>query len=128
MSRRLDALFAERVMGMLVTDLGWVHPPGSYVMASARDAVAECVPCYTQDLSAAWEGVETVGWCELSGPHRGAVAEGREGYWARVEPWDAAGRDSVDVHAGTPALAVVLACLQAVGVGEEEIADAEAGT
>jgi len=133
-SRRLDALFAERVLGcsvaMRTDQYGHIHEECGCKPMKHVDESYDYVPAlapYSENLSAAWGGVEKVGWCELSGPHRGAVSDGREPYWARVEPRDAAVDDSVDVHAGSPAMAVVLACLRAVGVSEEEIAAAEAG-
>ena len=133
MSRRLDALYAERVLGC--TPRTYRNPEHGALVGpecgcedhghwDERCDRGSDLPLYSEDLDAAWGGVEKVGWCELSGPHRGAESDGREGYWARVEPCDAAGHDSVDVHAVSPALAVVLACLRAVGVSEEEIAAA----
>jgi len=127
MTRKLDALFAERVLGCNVE---WVevwprcecgHREHSNDADSNMDGD---LWHYTESLDAAWQGVERTNaetltldrmadeWdCELYGPCT----------YERGEPmseWATSGR------APTPALAIVLACLRAVGVAEQEIEEA----
>ena len=99
MSRKLDALFAVEVLG----------EPSTYFSAS---------PGPTTSLDAAWPGVEKVGgdaslntcWCG-DFPDRHFEAE--------LTPYAA-----YMAEAPTPALALVKACLLAVGVTQVEIDDA----
>ncbi len=114
--RRLDALFAERVLG------------NTEEHASFTSSCHVCggdsshLPRYTRSLDAAWEGakqrglafgIETVGedWsCR-------ACIGARHSYVMEMPQYEAT--------APHPAEALVLACLRAVGVSEEEIGDAE---
>jgi len=96
--RRLDALFAERV---LKNDI--------------RDDM--CItPHYTRSLDAAWEGADRNGW-DVS-----LTTRGRLDMFTTV---DVIGYES-DTHGHSrevahPAEALVLACLRAVGVEESEL-------
>ncbi len=116
--RRLDALFAERVLGCKVSDTGYACCCND----SPRHCDDECIGGgndlreYTRSLDAAWEGLMKFGWevelsrrettdlwkCRLlfEGEHRESVSSG------------------VFAH---PAEALLLACLRAVGVSEEEL-------
>ena len=110
--RRLDALFAERVMG--------VHNPG----------LTWPLPEYTRSLDAAWEGIrgrfdillsEEVG----DGDHH-CETDPLERFSASVLPvgkCSMAGDEEGDCHvnASHPAEALVLACLRALGVEESEL-------
>jgi len=138
MSRRLDALFAERVMGRIVThsvihrqgasDDGWAweHPVG--VGHILMEGGLNPLHSYISDLSAAWVGVEKLLAVDPLDRQRW------EGFALRLEDdspvqWYAYGESRSatkrdHASASTPALAVVLACLRAVGVSEEEIQQA----
>lgn len=98
-NRRLDAMFAERVLGIEVDDAP--HK-------------------YTQSLDAAWSGVERT-------MHRGLFADalfnmksGSHSPWV-VSFSFARSMHSVTATGATPAIAVVKACLLACGVTQEEI-------
>lgn len=117
MSRRLDALFAERVLGEVRTDPGVrcpsdinrLSPGGCWVCYSDPWEPGDWRPMkYTQSLDAAWLGVEKVGnWAYVDFDHLSACNE-----------WMCNGAQGV-----TPAAALVRACLLAVGVSQEEIDD-----
>ena len=94
--RRLDALFAERVMGVHNPGLTWPLPP------------------YTRSLDAAWEGATKLSYLSLS------VAKMSSGIRADVSLESDPECEFVE-SASHPAEALVLACLCAVGVEESEL-------
>jgi len=122
--RRLDALFAERVMGHTI-------PPAHRSMTSydggppvvvGESATGDyccyygSIPRYTRSLDAAWEGSDRHGW-DVS-----LTTRGRLDMFTTV---DVIGWES-DTHGHSrevahPAEALVLACLRAVGVEESEL-------
>ena len=98
--RRLDALFAERVMG--------VHNPG----------LTWPLPEYTRSLDAAWEGAQMrFDWWVLRKITSRGHPENDLFFIAEVGKRQEKGEYSAD-H---PAEALVLACLRAVGCSEEEM-------
>lgn len=125
--RRLDALFAERVSGCKVKNgccacelkKHGIWNEGS--MERFGD-----LPHYTRSLDAAWEGVRPAltpkYW--LTGPahfylwFEGMSLESGESKASFGSP---CGRFNVEAKAMHPAEALVLACLSAVGVTEEEL-------
>lgn len=174
-NRKLDALFAERVLGCRVhygpdpcpvckgtkieptsTAYAWRVPidgpsPG-YYHAKAGDPCFQCkgkgevnwngdgpvcrckganhdddrgdLNYYTTSLDAAWEGVEKTGWGEVTGPFAGRAPDRR--YQADIQRSDSPHPESwITTTAPHPALAIVLACLRAVGTSEEEIEEAQ---
>lgn len=106
--RRLDALFAERVLGHDIFD--WTEQPVHGVDYWSR-MVAGPLPKYTRRLDLAWEGATE--YREVAGP----FAE--DGLFRATtytdEPTPFVGT------ADHPAEALVLACLRAVGCSEEEL-------
>ena len=134
--RRLDALFAERVLGHTIQPdhRGMTAYDGGPPVVVGESATGDygcfygSIPHYTRSLDAVWEGaggntpnglmvklfrhddlafhVNTVGdtccWRFINAEDGNIVSEG----WADID------------H---PAEALVLACLRAVGVGEEEL-------
>jgi len=120
-SRRLDALFAERVLNRSVQ---------RHLMLDEEGNGWLDLPHFTQSLDAAWEGVEKIRAGE-NGAYRvelvwdawewDAWEDGRNGSWTveiGVDPccvWSQSAR---------PALAIVKACLFAAGVSQEEIDEA----
>lgn len=136
-NRKLDALFAERVLGckpLWVED--WVYCGCGDGFLHSASSSTTVLDEYTTSLDAAWEGVEKLdadwnfhlfrvengdlgtGWHAELSDHRPSGLPEDEAYGGR---WI--------VHRATdptPALAIVLACLRAVGVSEEEIREASA--
>ena len=114
--RRLDALFAEKVLGCPAPICACEYWPGGQRMA---DGVAWCCACkrphadpYTRSLDAAWVGAaEHFPIIELHMAPRAIP------FHAEVER---DGFESMD-DADHPAEALVLACLRAVGCSEEEL-------
>ena len=115
--RRLDALFAERVMG---------YP-------SPNMANGAQLPAFTRSLDAAWEGFVRLR-AIADDPYRGLSfhecpkGDSCQGWFAGIFSGDD-GDDIIgplgtacDGHAAHPAEALVLACLRAVGCSEEELA------
>ena len=103
--RRLDALFAERV---LKNDI--------------RDDM--CItPHYTRSLDAAWEGMQSIN-LNYSEFRKVTLCDdtsvGSKPYCAQI--WGAKSHVGADSYASHPAEALVLACLRAVGCSEEELA------
>ena len=96
--RRLDALFAERVMG---------YP-------SPNMANGAQLPAFTRSLDAAWEGATKLSYLSLS------VAKMSSGIRADVSLESDPECEFVE-SASHPAEALVLACLRAVGVEESEL-------
>lgn len=115
MSRKLDALFAERVLGhrLVASFVGDDIPLEEMPSLSLRD-----VRPYTTSLDAAWEGVEKLDIRTLS------MARDSGGDWCYSQCHTEYGHWGIAPH---PALAIVLACLRAVGVTEEEIEEAKGG-
>ena len=114
--RRLDALFAEKVLGKRI------HPDGNLIVISPPTvseiddrfgtSVYQTIPPYTRSLGAAWEGAaEHFPIIEISMEPRSIP------FHAEVER---DGFESMD-DADHPAEALVLACLRAVGVEESEL-------
>ena len=106
--RRLDALFAERVLG--------TYDPQEMETAPGH-VTADELPPYTRSLDAAWEGAANL---------RGELfSYGIELGWqdglsvaVMVFPRDGLRYSCSATH---PAEALVLACLRAVGVEESEL-------
>jgi len=123
--RRLDALFAEKVLGR----------ERATVSNSAElfygDTVESGLPRYTRSLDAAWEGVrdkndwmlsEEVCYDNSKDHVETPAGERFHAYVAPVGKCCMAG-DEEDFYgvASHPAEALVLACLRAVGVDEDEL-------
>lgn len=108
MSRRLDVLFAERVLGKKAEFTNAYSTPEEWW--ESDEASSDPLREYTTNLSAAWGGVEKLGRCE-----------------ERCDAMIRVGVQLLTQPVGSPAMAVVLACLRAVGVSEEEIAAAREG-
>ncbi len=117
-NRKLDALYAERVLEWDLTEDGLIR------IVRERGEKIYDVPNFTKSLDAAWPGVEKIisdrkAEFSLSSEHFYKDAN-----WAAMFSWP--GRDEIaDVYTVHPALALVKACLLAVGVTQEEIDDAE---
>ena len=122
--RRLDALFAERVLGCKIE----YDNDGDPCCRCALDVLAAPhgqhdsdgpfwpeIQCYTRSLDAAWEGV---------GDHEIQLGTDWEvkGRWrCYYDPdWQCGGAD-LTTYGAHPAEALVLACLRAVGCSEEEL-------
>ena len=123
--RRLDALFAERVLGCKIE----YDNDGDPCCRCTLDVLAAPhgqhdsdgpfwpeIQCYTRSLDAAWEGADRHGW-DVS-----LTTRGRLDMFTTV---DVIGYES-DTHGHSrevahPAEALVLACLRAVGVEESEL-------
>ena len=123
--RRLDSLFAERVLGIRFIHLS----NGDEVVES--DGVYATLPRYTRSLDAAWEGVE-----KLTADPKGLIVCLETGTspmyevntmvgtqrwyfaaWGDYRPEECGETE----YAAHPAEALVLACLRAVGVSEDEL-------
>ena len=114
--RRLDALFAEKVLGCKVA----VDPlDGESILFQIEHDLWGKIPAYTRSLDAAWEGATKIGFFSLE-----YFADTRK-TTANVEPAHIHFRkDGEHGQSGSidhPAEALVLACLRAVGVSEEEL-------
>ena len=126
--RRLDALFAERVMGHTIQPAhrSMTSYDGGPPVVVGESATGDygcyygSIPRYTQSIDAAWEGLQTIHldrseirkitlWDDTS--------EGSKPYHASV--WGA--KSGGHGYADHPAEALVLACLRAVGCSEEEM-------
>lgn len=126
MSRRLDALFAERVLGCKPA---WqaVDGPNEAPLCQCGNyshGYGACLPHYTTDLSVAWEGVE-----HILDKDSNATFSLLAHYWSKYEArfrFKEIG-ESAEGHTNddSPAFAIVLACLRAVGVSEEKIKEAQ---
>lgn len=108
--RRLDALFAERVLQLTIHEMPMlsIHT-GEWTRESMLtvDGASFPLPRYTRSLDAAWEGAMALG--------KGVdVKSGDSLHCARI------GAGPV-VFSNHPAEALVLACLRAVGCTEEEL-------
>ena len=112
MSRKLDALFAERVLGWNRIRNDDDHPFGPET------------PSFTTSLDAAWQGVEKA---ETTIDDRPVILKFRQvgGEWSLFWGFDK-NEEFIWVHGcSTPALALTKALLLAAGVSEEEIREAE---
>jgi hypothetical protein len=107
--RKLDALFAERVLGLKV------HPTLGYEEHNMLPPIP--LRPYTSSLDAAWEGVER---CARGEDPAAILTFYRHPDQLMVELCDRGRGRATD----NPALAIVLACLRAVGCSEEDIAAA----
>ncbi len=131
MSRSLDALFAERVLGFtvrqqeIVTPVpnvfyggpndGWymTHAARGHVLAAGGDFLT--VPEFTQSLDAAWAGMEKLDIFSIEFDKPINEWECEIGYFDGPN-------SRTDVGYGLiPALTLVKACLLAVGVSQEDI-------
>ena len=110
--RRLDALFAERVMGHgLGSDLG-----GNMRWYNSKQEPLEDLPPYTQSLDAVWEATHEKFCCR--------TLFSDYNYFHRVKVCLEDGtldHQDITAEADHPAEALVLACLRAVGCSEEEM-------
>jgi len=123
--RRLDALFAERVLGCKVK--WWQRAKGDKLEPGCRcnsnsphgstDGHGDMDPAlaeFTRSLDAAWEGV---GNNEIQ---LGTLPHGK-GWRCYYNPdWQCSGADFT-TEADHPAEALVLACLKAIGCTEEDL-------
>ena len=106
MSRELDALVAEKVMGLPCLDI----PP-----SDGRDCPRCGCPSYSIDIAAAWEVVEKMEACPY--PHGAeigsAYVDGLDGY---IVAFGRGGPEPIDVaeFAVTAPLAICRAALKAV--------------
>ena len=120
MSRKLDALFAERVLGLEVEVRQF--PRSTFLgggTVSDYAAMDGWLPSYTSSLDAAWAGVEKRRGSELFTHHFSLSYEDTGMYRAEfIFPRDG---QAFKVFDSEPALALVKACLLAVGVSQEEI-------
>lgn len=115
--RKLDQLFAERVMGYEVVDDIEVFDLPKVVDGEFVSTGQRTLPHYTSSLDAAWEGASRIGKRHLQ------LTWMADGTRSDVEVWPA-DKGAVPSIAPNPAHALVLACLRAVGVTEAEIASA----
>lgn len=120
MSRRLDALFAERVLGLSGP---WCRGcEALYSAAPIRNGEMSCEACggsalrgYSEDLTAAWGGVEKL---ELD------VVRFFQHEPYGPEDWECGVSGTPFDGSGSPAVALVQVCLRSAGVSEEEISGA----
>jgi len=132
--RRLDSLFAEKVLGRTVAEQAVIGPLGETMRYLSSDSTYEndpfstILPPYTRSLDAAWEGAVIVAkrLTMLPGDDhviRVTVATFEDGETV-VEFLENTPTGGVifDGSASHPAEALVLACLRAVGCTEEELA------
>jgi len=139
--RRLDALFAERVLGARVVKASamgelppWCDPCCTqYATVDGKSFTPfTSWPPYTRSLDAAWEGFVRLR-AIADDPYRGLSfhecpkGDSCQGWFAGIFSGDD-GDDIIgplgtacDGHANHPAEALVLACLRAVGVEESEL-------
>jgi hypothetical protein len=120
--RRLDALFAERVLGCKVRwrELSDGEPECDCAVAAhdvkdeRGDAIGRLLP-YTRSLDAAWEGAKRGDWfIGVEGPFADSNV-----YLATIHT--DCSETGFHEEADHPAEALVLACLRAVGVDESEL-------
>jgi hypothetical protein len=114
--RRLDALFAERVLGRVV-----------FRSTTGGDVWFEedmnPIPAYTRSLDAAWSGVATLqdkGFNRVKLISDSEWADGQQHYAIIYDDNDEPPKEWE--YCSHPAEALVLACLRAVGCSEEELA------
>ena len=123
MTRKLDALFAEKVLGWEQVNGMWrsVHRPlvkTDPLTYSGFSFYESGLPHFTTSLDTAWSGVEKLRLnLTLDRCPDGTVDVYGENSDSKGEASDC----------GTPALAIVLACLRAVGVSEQAIDEAQRG-
>ena len=124
--RRLDALFAERVLGHTIQPdhRGMTAYDGGPPVVVGESATGDygcfygSIPHYTRSLDAAWEGMVKI-HLDYSETRKiwDDTADGSRPYGALIEGAKGSGYAKAD-H---PAEALVLACLRVVGVSEEEL-------
>jgi hypothetical protein len=129
--REMDALVAERVMGLTLRReeedespthpyvYRWQRPDGSRICThtsfgfgwcGSRDEANKCLPSYSTDIAAAWQVVE-----HFSKGKDMPVFVGMVGDSAEAKIYDTEGNPLMEpVHADTPALAICRAALKAV--------------
>ena len=124
--RRLDALFAERVLGHTIQPdhRGMTAYDGGPPVVVGESATGDygcsygSIPHYTRSLDAAWEGAQMrFDWWVLRKITSRGHPENDLFFIAEVGKRQEKGEYSAD-H---PAEALVLACLRAVGCSEEEL-------
>lgn len=107
--RELDALIAEKVMGLIAYKVQLVAPPPRVRTIDELQRVGSPLPHYSADIAAAWEVVEKADLWSLygsigDGPYRACIQfEDREGL----------------MTADTAPLAICLAALKAVSQEEQ---------
>jgi hypothetical protein len=139
--RRLDALFADKVLGHLVVydipdpERGETHSDDRWTeWLPGSPSIGGDTPLrpYTRSLDAAWEGAinlakrQNAGYVSLTWwPEREdsdelieATLPGPHSKCDACHSWESKTHVAQTSH---PAEALVLACLRAVGVGEEEL-------
>lgn len=134
--RRLDALFAEKVLGCAIRrgELGGVGCGCESEAHTTDGGIA--LPSYTRSLDAAWEGIHVLRHGDqLNAFHVTFCSAGNEHEWGDQniihmsrKGWDVATDLDADGYLFNgddcqhPAEALVLAVLRAVGCSEEELA------
>lgn len=120
MSRELDALVAEKVMGW--TNAHRTRPGACLRGYPPTSATITLVPAYSSEIAAAWAVVERM----REQGYAVTVRSASEGRWV-ARTWKAPDDPSTDwVREDSAPLAIVLAALRAVGVPEDEIQKAVA--
>lgn len=120
--RRLDALFAEKVLGKTVAEQAVTGPLGEtmrYLSADAtyqNDPFSTILPHYTRSLDAAWEGAKKIAADQCGTFAIFAASGGRVSVVFKTQTHG--GKFEGAIH---PAEALVLACLRAEGCSEEEM-------
>jgi hypothetical protein len=121
--RELDALVAERVMGLLVLPIPSDHPHTNYCLAEPKDALGDVtLLAYSADIAAAWEVVEKVTadgvWeCSVTYEQGYATAYGVKGWTVEISRLDGDNRrqyQALSGLCGTAPLAICHAALKAV--------------
>lgn len=120
-NRKLDALFAEKVLGIeaVQSTKGLGGHDYRQLTAYSGVAVMQLIPEYTQSLDAAWTGVE-----KLDGSFYFQVRGACNHCFTSSVKWSDHGHDGKlwnEVYDDPPAMALSKACLLAVGVTQEEI-------
>lgn len=122
--RRLDALFAEKVLGCEIYTMPYQDllsgEPVREPMIQRGDQHLGGLPLYTRSLDAAWAGMNEScsSWALYRRDQRPRPE--RYDYIAEIHR----GPDTFTGSGSHPAEALVLACLRAVGVPEEELQEA----
>ena len=121
--RRLDALFATKVLGLALQTNALqndqvpyivIFPPTvSEIDSRFGTSMYQTLPRFTRSLDAAWEGAVTIGFFNLD------YYADTDATSANVEP--ESGEHGQSGSCAHPAEALVLACLRAVGCTEEEL-------
>lgn len=133
MSREIDALVAEHVMGWVSTAAGELLSPQQAIRVRDGEAVFDTIeipPRYSTDIKAAWEVVEKMRGerpqCADSyiAPYYWQLAEYYQGGWevgfGNHIPYEGFSFDpTLSARAETAPMAICLAALKAKGVGYE---------